>query len=265
MKGAPIVLTTDFGQIDEYVGVLKGVILSINPEAAIIDLSHAIPPQDIGRAAALISRNHKYFPATSIHLCIVDPGVGTDRRIIVVEACSQVFLGPDNGIFSRIFEADEMAKVYELTNRNWFLEEISNTFHGRDIMAPTAARLSLGASIGESGPSVTKESCLIIAASLPLCSDSEISGEIITIDRFGNLITNIEKIHLDRLVLENGLKIRINSSAVRFNQTSYENLPEHLPAALLNSNNLLEICIKNGSAADILDVKIGDKILVTGE
>ncbi len=264
MKGPPIVLTTDFGQIDEYVGVLKGVILSINPEAAVIDLSHAVPPQDIGRAAELIFRNHEYFPAASIHLCIVDPGVGTERRIIVVSANGQLFLGPDNGVFSRLLETDETAKVYALTNQSWFLEDISNTFQGRDIMAPAAAHLSLGAPVDQAGPSISKESCVIIAASAPRCSDSEISGEIITIDSFGNLITNIETIHLDRLLRERGLTIRVKSSEVGFHHSSYQKLPDHRPAALLNSSNLLEICIKNGSAADLLDAQIGDRVLVTG-
>lgn len=264
MKGPPIVLTTDFGQIDEYVGVLKGVILSINPEAAVIDLCHAVPPQNIGRAAELIFRNHEYFPAASIHLCIVDPGVGTERRIIVVKANSQLFLGPDNGVFSRLLETDETAKVYELTNRSWFLKDISNTFQGRDIMAPVAAHLSRGVPIDEAGPSISRESCVIIAASVPRCSDSEIIGEIVSIDRFGNLITNIETIHFDRLVREGGLTIRIKSSEVGFHHTSYAKLPDRRPAALLNSSNLLEICIKNGSAADFFEVQIGDRVLVTG-
>ena len=263
MKGTPIVLTTDFGQADEYVGVLKGVILSINPDAVLVDLSHAIPPQDIGGAAALIFRNHAYFPAASLHLCVVDPGVGTERRIIIVSACGQLFLGPDNGVFSRILEADDKAKVHELTNRNWFLEDISSTFHGRDIMAPAAAHISLGAPIAEAGPSVSKESCTITAASLPLCSDSEIVGEISTIDSFGNLITNIEKIHLDALVRESGLTVRIKSTEVQFHQTSYGHLPNQGPAALLNSSNLLEICIKNGNAAELLDVQVGERVLVS--
>jgi len=262
MKGAPIVLTTDFGQADEYVGVLKGVILSINEDATLVDLSHSVPPQDVGRAAALIFHNHAYFPPASLHLCIVDPGVGTERRIIVVRACSQLFLGPDNGVFSGVLEADDKATIYELTNRDWFLEDISTTFHGRDIMAPAAARISLGAPIVEAGPPVSKESCVIIAASAPLCSDHEIVGKISTIDNFGNLITNIEKVHLKALIQQRGYRIRIKLSELRFHQTSYGALPNNEPAALLNSSNLLEICIKNGSAAELLGVQIGEKVLV---
>ncbi len=154
MKGPPILLTTDFGLLDEYVGVLKGVILSINPQVTIIDLSHGIPPQAIGRAADVLFNNYPYFPDGSVHVCVVDPGVGTARRIIVVSGCNQLFIGPDNGVFTRILDADQAAEVYVLSNENWFLQNISSTFHGRDIMAPAAARLSLGASIKEAGPRI---------------------------------------------------------------------------------------------------------------
>ncbi len=170
MKGSPITLTTDFGLIDEYVGVLKGVILSINPRAAIIDLSHGIPPQAIGRAAEVLVKNHCYFPDGSVHVCVVDPGVGTERRIIVVSGCNQLFIGPDNGVFSRILETDQAAEVYELTNDDWFLERISTTFQARDIMAPAAARLSLGASVEEAGPRIPTESCVTIPGASPLIS-----------------------------------------------------------------------------------------------
>ena len=131
-------------------------------------------------------------------------------------------------------------------------------------MAPAAAHLSRGAPIDQAGPSISRESCVIIAASVPRCSDSEIIGEIVSIDRFGNLITNIETIHFDRLVRKGGLTIRIKSSEVGFHHTSYAKLPDRRPAALLNSSNLLEICIKNGSAADFFEVQIGERVLVTG-
>lgn len=262
MKGPPIILTTDFGLVDEYVGVLKGVILSINPDATLIDLSHTIPPQDIGRAAELIFRNYRYFPGGSLHLCVVDPGVGTKRRIIVVSADGHLFLGPDNGVFSPLLHNCEQAKVYELTNRDWFLEQISTTFHGRDIMAPAAAHLSLGAPIAEAGPLVAINSCVFLPLAEPLVDEAEIVGKISSIDRFGNLITTIERHHLDALSHKNNLTVSIHSTVVQFQQASYAQLPDHLPAAIINSSNLLEICVKNDDAAKVLGARIGDTVLV---
>jgi S-adenosylmethionine hydrolase len=263
MKGSPITLTTDFGLIDEYVGVLKGVILSINPRAAIIDLSHGIPPQAIGRAAEVLAKNHCYFPDGSVHVCVVDPGVGTERRIIVVSGCNQLFIGPDNGVFSRILETDQAAEVYELTNDDWFLERISTTFQARDIMAPAAARLSLGASVEEAGPRIPTESCITIPEAKPLISETEIIGEISAIDRFGNLITNIEAVILFDSGLAPDLAIRIKSHLLLLHHGSYGHLPDNRPAAIINSSGVLEICVKNDSGAAILGVEIGERIVVS--
>ncbi len=262
MKGSPIILTTDFGLIDEYVGVLKGVILSINPQATIIDLSHGIPPQDITRAAEMIGRNFDYFPDGSVHLCVVDPGVGTGRRIIVINGCSQLFIGPDNGVFGRILEADQTAEVYQLTNRDWFLKDISTTFHGRDIMAPAAARLSLGAPIAEAGPQVSRISCVTNYTALPSIGDTQIVGEISSIDRFGNLITNIDAHLLDTFSHTRSLAVRVKTTVAKLHHTSYGHLPSDQPAAIINSSSLVEICIKNGNAAALLDVGIGEKVVV---
>lgn len=262
MKRAPIVLTSDFGLADEYVGVLKGVILSINPDASLVDLTHEIPPQDIRRAATLISRNHAYFPIGSIHLCIVDPGVGSRRRMLVVSACNQFFIGPDNGIFSAILKTEEAATVHELTNRDWFLDEISTTFHGRDIMAPAAARLSLGAPINEAGLPVPRASCVILSETLPIIGESKLVGEIESIDRFGNLITNINKAHLETFCGENNIILRIKTMAVPFHRTSYRDLPDEQPAAIVNSSKLVEISVKNGNAAELLGINCGEKVLV---
>ena len=262
MEAPPIVLTTDFGLNDEYVGVLKGVILSINRQATIIDLSHGIPPQAVGRAADVLFHNFPYFPEGSVHVCVVDPGVGTARRIIVAKACNQMFIGPDNGVFSRILKADPGADVYELSNEDWFLENISTTFHGRDMMAPAAARLSLGASIEEAGPRITTDSCVTISTTAPLLSEDEIRGEISAIDRFGNLITNIETSLLMDFGLVPGLTVRIKSHLLQFIQGSYGHLPDNQPTAIINSSGMLELCVKNDNAATILEVGIGEKVVV---
>ena len=213
MNRSPIILTTDFGYTDEYVGVVKGVILSINPEARIIDLTHAIPPHNIGRAAAVLGSNYRYFPVGSVHLCIVDPGVGTSRRIIVVQAGSYRFIGPDNGVFSPILQNHRTLDIFQLSNRSWFLDAPSSTFHGRDIMAPTAARIAAGEPIDRAGPRLDPASCVIISESVPLCSGDRISGAVVAIDHFGNLITNIDRGHLEKLSVHGGLTVRLKAAA----------------------------------------------------
>lgn len=263
MKRAPIVLTTDFGHEDEYVGVLKGVMLSINPDAVIVDLTNAIPPQDIRRAAVLLKLNHRYFPPGSIHLCIVDPGVGSGRKILLIKASGQFFIGPDNGVFSLILAADQSAEVYELTNRDWFLEEISTTFQGRDLMAPAAARISKGEPIKAAGPAIAPESCSRLDTFSPLLRDGEIVGEVFAIDRFGNIITNVDKDHLDKIFKEDEIIVWIKGHPVVLYRLSYEDMPDQQPAAIINSSNMVEICVKNGSAADKLVVESGEPVRLT--
>lgn len=263
MNRGPIVLTTDFGNTDEYVGVLKGVILSINPAARIIDLNHAVPPQDISRAAHLIGLNRRYFPAGSIHLCIVDPGVGTKRRIIVVKDATQCYIGPDNGVFSSMLSAEELPDAYELTNKSWFLEDPGTTFHGRDIMAPAAARLSLGAPIEDTGPRIDPATCVIIPPRLPLCSDERIIGEIIHIDHFGNLITNIDKQEIGRFSHMHEVLVDFRSVTIPFKRCSYADLAENEVSAIINSSNLLEICVKNGNGAALTQGRKGDRVILS--
>ena len=263
MKRAPIVLTTDFGHEDEYVGVLKGVILAINPDAVIVDLTHSIPPQDVRRAAVLLHKNQRYFPPGSIHLCIVDPGVGTERKILIVNTSEQIFIGPDNGIFSLILATAQHAEVYQLTNPDWCLEEIGTTFHGRDLMAPAAAHISKGEPVSKAGPPLAPETCISLGSISPVLGDGEIVGEVFSTNRFGNLITNIEKHHLDKIFAEGDIGVWIKEKAVELQRVSYADLPDERPAAIINSSNMLEICVKNGSAADQLSIGSGEPVHLT--
>ncbi|MEJ2057067.1 MAG: SAM-dependent chlorinase/fluorinase [Desulfofustis sp.] len=263
MNLGPIVLTTDFGNTDEYVGVLKGVILSINPTVRIIDLNHAVPPQDISRAAHLVGRNRRYFPAGAIHLCIVDPGVGSNRRIIVVKDTAQFYIGPDNGVFSSILSQAESLDVYELTNESWFLEDPGTTFHGRDIMAPAAARISLGEPIKDAGPPVDPATCVIIPPCVPLCSDDRIIGEIIHIDHFGNLVSNIDRLEINRLSGAGNVVVQLRSARIPFKQCSYADLAENEVSAIINSSDLLEICVKNGNGAALTQARKGDRVILS--
>lgn len=258
----PIVLTTDFGLKDEYAGVLKGVILSIDADATIIDLTHLISPQNIREAARIIGRNYRYFPDHSIHLCIVDPGVGSGRRILAVNAANQYFIGPDNGVFTPIFTSGTCIAVYEVTNEQWFLDNISNTFHGRDIMAPTAARLSLGESIESAGPPVSISTCVAISGPQPTVSPAGLNGVIDYIDRFGNLVTNISAEVLSAYAKQRQCDVVMDDRVMVLSGQGYADMADNIPAALVNSSGFIEICIKNGSAAQLLGAKVGNQILI---
>jgi len=259
----PIVLTTDFGHTDDYVGVVKGVILSINPAVRIIDHCHSVPPQDINRAAHLIGYNRRYFPAGSIHLCIVDPGVGTSRRIIVIKDAARCYIGPDNGVFSSVLRGTEALEIYKLANQSWFLHTPSATFHGRDIMAPAAARISLGKAIEDAGPRIEPASCVVMNDTAPLCEGNQIIGEIIHIDHFGNMITNIEQKQLSGLAGTGEITVHLQSTPIPFKPGSYEELKENQLSAIINSSSLLEICVKNGNGADISQGRRGDRVIIS--
>jgi len=258
----PIVLTTDFGLKDEYVGVLKGVILSIDADATIIDLTHLISPQNIREAARIIGRNYRFFPGHSIHLCIVDPGVGSRRRILAVNAANQYFIGPDNGVFTPIFTSGTCVAVYEVTNEHWFLDNISNTFHGRDIMAPTVAHLSLGEPIESAGPLVSISTCVAISNPQPNVSPEGLSGLIDFIDRFGNLVTNISAEALSACANQRQCDVVMGDRVMVLSRQSYADMADNTPTALMNSSGFIEICIKNGNAAQMLGAKVGDQVLI---
>jgi len=258
----PIVITTDFGLKDEYAGVLKGVILSIDADATIIDLTHLIPPHDIRAAARIIGRNHRWFPERSIHLCIVDPGVGSSRRILAIDAAGQFFVGPDNGVFTPIITAPACAAIHQLTNVRWFLDTVSRTFHGRDIMAPAAARLSLGEPLAAAGPRVEIDSCMLLDDPQPVVTAAGIAGVVDSIDRFGNCATTISEAVLRTHATGQRCVVVIKDRIVPMSEQSYAGLTDDTPAALVNSSGYLEISVKNGSAADLLGAAIGTQVRV---
>ena len=199
-----ITLTTDFGTSDAYVGVMKGVILGINLHVQIVDITHAVPPQDIHEAAFLIHSAHHYFPKGTIHVIVVDPGVGSDRRAIVCQIDGAFFVCPDNGILTYLLQTIENAEelsgnVVAIQNQTYCLPEVSNTFHGRDIFAPVAAHLSLGIPLDDIGLPAHN----LIRFPMPpiTISDGKLVGEIIKIDSFGNAITNISAAALRQVLL----------------------------------------------------------------
>jgi len=258
MKTSPLItLITDFGLEDVYVGVMKGVILGINPNCRIIDITHSISPHDIYGAMFAIQSSYKYFPSGTIHLIVVDPGVGTNRRVIVVKTEKYYFVCPDNGLISMIINEEGPHKIYEVTNKEIFLKKISYTFQGRDIFAPVASYLSVGMHPEKMGREINDP--VIIKLPKPSVKDDKIYGEVIHIDRFGNLITNIPETLFKP---EKALKITIGKYLVdRFVRTYQEAPPDKL-VALIGSTNTVEISKKEKNTAQELNLKKGEKVTI---
>ena len=191
-----ITLLTDFGVQDAYAGAMKGVIAGINPFANIIDICHTVPPQDIFSGAYLLYTAYKYFPRKTIHVAVVDPGVGSKRDIVCVETENFFFLAPDNGLLSFIIQDERPKSVHRVTNDKYFLPSLSSTFHGRDVFAPVAAHLSLGVKPQQLGIEINRLEQLEIPS--PTYKNGRIEGQVISVDRFGNLISNITRLHIEQ-------------------------------------------------------------------
>jgi S-adenosylmethionine hydrolase len=256
-----ITLTTDFGSRDEYVGVMKGVMIAINPDIHIIDLSHGIEPFNIAQAARLLSANYRYFPDGSIHVVVVDPGVGSNRHILALIADNHLFIGPDNGIFTPFLKACELLRVHRITNHDLFLKPPSTTFHGRDIMAPVAAKVAAGMAVAEVGEQVAPADCITIAQTIATLEPGLVRGEVISVDRFGNLRTNIDQTLLDRYGYD-VLCVCIGDRRLPLVGGSYHDLAGVEAGALINSSGELEICAPRASAAHRLSAAAGDEVVV---
>jgi S-adenosyl-L-methionine hydrolase (adenosine-forming) len=254
-----ITLTTDFGESSPYVAIMKGVILGIDPTAQIIDLSHQIVPQDIHQANYFLVSAIPYFPKNTIHIAVIDPGVGTQRKPIAVSIDDRYLIGPDNGIFSGIIQQGKQVQIWELNNSAYWRSQLSSTFHGRDIFAPIAAHLSRGIRIEELG--IVKTDWIVLEPPKPENGLNEIRGQVTTIDHFGNLITNIaysqDKQPPNILVL-NDKDYRKRFQWVR---TYGEALSGEL-VVLISSDGFLEIAIVNGNAAKELNVSRGSSIRI---
>jgi len=241
-----ITLTTDFGLDDYYVSSMKGVILGINPDAQIIDITHSISKYDVIKAAFTTRNIYPYFPKGTIHVVVVDPGVGGKRKPIALHSEQGIFIGPDNGVFSFIYESSKEVRIREIANVEYMLEEMSNTFHGRDIFAPVAAHISLGLDINELGEGL--ESPVLLDFPEPTITEDEIIGEVIYTDSFGNLITNIKgdlikgysRIHIDKFI--------IDSVA-----SSYQDADNAELLAIIGSSGFLEISVNRGSASELIN------------
>ena len=262
MEAKLITLTTDFGHKDPYVGIMKGVIFGINPNVSIIDLSHGIPHQDLLAGALALRHSAPFFPWGTIHVAVVDPEVGTLRRPLLIESEGCFFIGPDNGILSLALEGREVAQVINLSNQIYHLKPTSATFHGRDIFAPVAAYLSLGIPPRDFGTRVEK----FVRLPWPevIKTDSAVHGEVIYIDGFGNLITNIHQDDL-RGFQSKHLTVSIADLTVQGIMPNYASAEERGYTALINSWGLLEISSFKGNAHLSCGAKIGDKVHIRVE
>jgi len=252
-----ITLTTDFGAQDWFVGTLKGVILTINPHARIVDISHEIRGGDIRAGAFALASAYSYFPTGTIHLAIDDPGVGGNRRAIAVQTRRHIFVGPDNGIISWATARESVRKIHELSNASYFLQPVSRTFHGRDIFTPIAAHLSRGIRVKNLGRSLKDFAQLKWPA--PRRGQNRIQGEVVYVDRFGNAITNIEDALLAKLASKK-IQVFINKRHVCQVASHYEAVPKGRPVAVAGSSGFLEIAVNGGSAADRFGLKNGHTI-----
>ncbi|MCJ7498069.1 MAG: SAM-dependent chlorinase/fluorinase [candidate division Zixibacteria bacterium] len=252
-----ITLTTDFGNAGSYVGAVKGVLLKINPRIIIVDITHEVSCFNILEGALVLSSYYRYFPKGTIHLVVVDPGVGGKRKGILIQTDNHYFIGPDNGLFSFIFEKEKIRDIFDLTNSKYFLNKPSTTFQVRDIFAPVSAYLSLGVDPKEFG-SVTKE-CYKLKFRKPVYKNDYITGEILYIDRFGNLVSNISS---DLIKGEKMIQIKIRKKKLGHLRNYYAEVKEGEVIVLIGSNNLLEIAVNQGSAQKILKAKTGDKITI---
>ena len=264
---ALITLLTDFGLRDEYVGVMKGVIAGINADARTVDITHQIDPQDVVHGAFILAASFSYFPRDTIHVAVVDPGVGSGRRILAVEAAGHRFLAPDNGLLERVLAGQADARVVSVENQHHFLSPVSQTFHGRDIFAPVAARLACGLPLQQLGPVVDRQT--IVTGIVPWCcfsSNRVIEGVVVAIDRFGNLLTNIDIVALDQLQQRfpgAPITVQLAGKRIRGIATVYQGGEQKIPLAILGSRRLLEISVNCGSAHHILGAEKNDAVRVS--
>ncbi|MBM2815424.1 MAG: hypothetical protein HW421_2186 [Ignavibacteria bacterium] len=259
-----IVLETDFGADGYYAAQMKGVILRIAPEAKIIDLTHQIEPQNIKQASFLLKNAYNYFPDNSIFICVVDPGVGSERRAIALKAKNRYFIGPDNGIFNFLWIDNNNIEAIHLNRKEYFFNDISNTFHGRDIFAPVAAHLASGVKFLDFGePISTSELIKLPEIISHIEEDGSLTGEIIFIDGFGNLITSISSERIESTFGNKEFKIIYRVETISGFFQNYFDALNGKPFAYIGSSNHLEIAVKNGNAAQYLNGNTGDLIRIS--
>lgn len=264
MANPIITLTTDYGTTDHLVGVLKGVILKINPEVTIVDITHEVTPFDLLDGALAIASAYAYFPPRTIHVVVVDPGVGTERRPLLVSGQNQYFIAPDNGVLSGVFEREQNFLVRHLTSEHYFLQQVSKTFHGRDIFAPVAAWLSKNWQPASMGEDITDFKRLALPK--PKEADGGMKGVILKVDSFGNLMTNFRTEDLPAEATEKGeLNLQVGTHSVTRMVHTFASGNAGEAVAFVGSSGYLEIAVNKGNASKTLGIGRGTAVMLTKE
>ena len=256
---AIVTLLTDFGLKDGFTGVMKGVILRICPQAQIVDITHAISPQNVLEGSLVLAQTAPYFPPETIHVVVVDPGVGTARRPMAARIGSQYFVGPDNGLFTGVIEVAEAAaqpmKFIHLNRPEFWLPQVSRSFHGRDIFSPVAAHLANGHSLTELGEQIDDPARIMIPRPEPTADGW--AGQVMAVDHFGNLLTNLTPEHLKA---SSGVVIKVGEARINGTVQAFGDRETGSLIAMLDSSGVLEVAVVNGSAADRLKVGVGTSV-----
>lgn len=256
-----VTLTTDFGSSDHFVGVMKGVILGINPEVEIVDVCHEVSSYDVFDAAYTLAQSYRYFPPDTIHLVVIDPGVGTARRPILARTMEYKFVAPDNGVLSLVYEREESVEVRHITADHYFLNPVSNTFHARDIFSPVTGWLSKGVEVDKFGDPIT-DFTKFVSPKPKQVSENLLKGVTLKVDKFGNVITNITPQDIPQLFSDSPppFKIIINQQEVTKLNLAYSMGKPSEIFAIVGSSGFLEICTNRGSAARALNVARGSEV-----
>ncbi len=261
MSKGIITLITDFGTKDHYVGAMKGVMLGINPEVALIDVSHEVPAGNVHYGSYMLSQIYPLYPDGTVHLVVIDPGVGSERRPLALMSGNRFFVGPDNGVFTPVLKSGQVHSAVEITEREYFPGRISATFHGRDVFAPVAAHLSLGTvRLRDLGPPAGDPS--ILKSYEPEVGEDIMRGIIIGCDRFGNLVTNVEEGTLEEFLGESDPVVEVGGRRIEGLKRTYTSVTEGEFLALIGSGGMLEISVNGGSAKESLGVNDGDEVLI---
>lgn len=253
---AVLTLLTDFGLRDPYVGAMKGVLCTLAPGAPLVDLTHDVPPQDVMEAAFVLREAYPYFPEGTVHLAVVDPGVGTARRAVALRHRGHTFVGPDNGLFALVLGDEAPEAVVELDRPDvWRRPGLSATFHGRDLFAPVAARLAMGAGLDEIGTPI--DALKVLRWALPIVDEDGVRGRVLHVDRYGNAITNVAADALLAALGTRALKTVAGTTIVRGLQRTYGDAEPGDVVVLVGSAGFVEIAVRNGNAAELLGLDRG--------